>query len=97
MTRSFCLIGILLMSAVLAPTALWAEPPPVAADTSLAELIDILTERGLLSAEEQQALRERIAAEEQLAAAPETAPAPEPAPAEPEYPTLRTKIRLETR
>jgi polyhydroxyalkanoate synthesis regulator phasin len=81
------LVGLLLG----APPAvlLAAENEPAAEQDSLSALIDILVEKGVLSAEEQEALRQRIAEAEK--------PAPPPAPEKPEYPTVNTKVRLETR
>jgi hypothetical protein len=56
---------------------------------SLSALIDMLAEKGVLTAEEQQALQDRVAEAAK--------PAPPPAPEKPKYPTVKTKVRLETR
>jgi len=66
-----------------------AEEDPSARPNSLEALIDVLAEKGILTSEESDGLKARVAEAEK--------PAPPSAPEKPKYPTVKTKVRVETR
>lgn len=82
----------LLMATMLALAACVAVAPGEESASreqgSLSALIDLLAEKGVITGEEQSALQERVAEAEKM---------PAPAPEKPKYPTVKTKMRLETR
>ena len=72
-----------------------AEKPASPGQDSLAVLVDLLAEKGVITADERDALKERITeAEAQKQAEAEAA---REAAKKPKYPTMKTKVRLETR
>ena len=92
MKRHLCIVLVGILALALIPTSLvGAETKASAEQDSLSELIDILAAKGVLSAEEEEALKERIAEAEKPAP-----PAP-PVPEKPKYPTVKTKVRVEAR
>ncbi len=92
MKRHFRIVVVGILALALIPTSLVGAETKVSAEQdSLSELIDILAAKGVLSAEEEEALKERIAEAEKPAP-----PAP-PVPEKPKYPTVKTKVRVETR
>jgi len=89
MVRYCCII--LLAGLALGPFAcagLAEERSASSEQDSLSALVDLLAEKGVISDEERDSLKERIVK-------PET-PAP-PAPEKPRYPTVKTRMRVETR
>lgn len=84
---SVALLGLALAAAPVA--ALAAEAAPAAQQDSLSELIDVLAEKGILTPEEHDALAQGIEEADAEAAAP--------VPEKPKYPTVKTKVRVETR
>ncbi len=94
MTRYISLIAtacLILLPASIGLCAVQGEPASKTEgdEGSLPELIDLLAEKGILSVEEQDALKERIADAEKTTASP--------APEAPKYPRVKTKVRVETR
>ena len=90
MIRQACLIlATALTLALFAAAGAPAQQSAPSEQDSLSALIDLLAEKGVISEEEQSALQERVAEAEK--------PAPPPAPEKPKYPTVKTKVRLETR
>ncbi|MBN1458850.1 MAG: hypothetical protein JXA57_04890 [Armatimonadetes bacterium] len=83
-------IGPCMADEAAAPT----QSSVVSADEqdALSAVIDLLAEKGIISAEEQAALKARAEECEKPATPP-----PSPAPEKPEYPTVKTKFRLEPR
>lgn len=86
-------LGIIALTLFISGSAAARLPAAEAKDPvqqdSLSDLIDVLAEKGILSTEEQEGLKQRIEAAEKAA--------PPPAPEKPEYPTVKTKVRVETR
>ena len=72
-----------------ASAAAAGEKPAAADHDSLSALIDLLAEKDVITDEERASLKERVAKAEEP-----TAP---PAPEKPKYPSVKTKVRLETR
>ena len=65
------------------------EKAPVQQQDSLSALVDLLAEKGLITAEEQAELKKRAEQARQAAPPPEAA--------KPTYPTVKTKVRLQAR
>jgi len=88
MSRSHWLIpAVLLVFGLWPGTALAGDAGGPAEGDSLSALIDMLAEKGVLSAEEVDELKGRVA----------EAKKPAPPAEEPEYPTFKAKVRLEAR
>ena len=94
--RTHWLIAVTMVVLVLGTSAALAEQAaPEADQDSLSALIDVLAEKGILSAEEAEQLKSRVEKAEEPAPPPRTA-APL-TPEKPKYPTVKTKFRLEPR
>ena len=90
MKRFICSIAVAAVALGLSfGPCLAAEEGSPARQDSLEALIDVLAEKGILTSEESDGLKARVAEAEK--------PAPPPAPEKPKYPTVKTKVRLETR
>ncbi len=85
----------ILMLVLCAGVASAGQSAPEAEQDSLSALVDVLTEKGILSAEEADKLKARVEEPEEPAP-PSEKPTP-PAPEKPKYPTVKTKFRLEPR
>lgn len=90
MTRSCYILLVTALALGLFAAPVLAEEKEASSDQdSLSVLVDLLAEKGVITGEEQQSLKERLAEAE--------TPAPPPAPEKPKYPSVKTKVRLETR
>lgn len=89
MIRCCCTMVLTALALGLFACAGLAEDTTASSDQdSLSSLIDLLTEKDVITDEEQDSLKERVAKAERPAA---------PSPEKPKYPTVKTKMRLETR
>jgi hypothetical protein len=88
--RIYQLAGLTALLFVLFISAAIAEEGAPSADRdSLSALIDLLWQKDVLTEDERDALKQRIASAAK--------PVPPPASEQPKYPTVKTKVRLETR
>lgn len=94
-------LGFLAAGSILADTPA-STPAPAAKSTTLSpaalsRLLDLMVEKGLITAEERTEMERQAAAEAEAAkvAAPPVVAAP--APEKPKYPTLKTRVRLQPR
>ncbi|KPJ48984.1 MAG: hypothetical protein AMJ38_04195 [Dehalococcoidia bacterium DG_22] len=89
MTRCSCIILATALALGLFARAGLAEDRTASSDQdSLSSLIDLLAEKDVITDEERDSLKERIAKAEKP---------PAPPPEKPKYPTVKTRVRLETR
>jgi hypothetical protein len=90
MTRCFCIVLVTALTLGLFAAPGSADENGAASEQdSLSVLIDLLAEKGVITGQEQESLKGRVAEAER--------PAPPPPPEKPKYPTVKTKVRVETR
>jgi len=90
MKRCLWLIALAVAGICLMPKGALAEAAAASEEQdSLSGLIDILAQKGILTSEEKEALTKRVEAAEK--------PAAPARPEKPDYPTVKTKVRVETR
>jgi hypothetical protein len=95
MRTQLLITAALLMLVPWTSAALAEQSAPEAEQDSLSALVDVLTEKGILSAEEAEQLKSRV--EKAKEPAPPAEMAAPPTPEKPKYPTVKTKFRLEPR
>jgi len=87
--RCYWLVVVAVSVLSLWPTLARAEDVTASQQDSMAALIDVLTEKGVLTADESEALKKRVEEAEK--------PAPPPTLDKPKYPTVKSKVRVEAR